>query len=146
MYWLSDLTTNNTLNVQSMFPCTTLEKDNLELWFNLDDKTRLKENSFVWIYLYPGMVSLVYVPLNPIIVITDTQIMRLSTNVDLPQNIIAWGLHIISGYGNSIVLDSRLGEQRFREIQRQEILNYREMIRVPNKYKLPLHSFVNKII
>ena len=146
MYWLSDLTTNNTLNVQNMFPCTTLEKDNLELWFNLDDKTRLKENSFVWIYLYPGMVSLVYVPLNPIIVITDTQIMRLSTNVDLPQNIIAWGLHIISGYGNSIVLDSRLGEQRFREIQSQEVLNYREMIRVPNKYKLPLHSFVNKII
>lgn len=147
MYWLSDLTTNNTQNIQNIFPTVTLEQDNADWWFNLDDKIRLKGNSFTWIYLYPGLVSFVYIPLNPIIVITDThQFNRQSIASKIPQNTLNWGIHIISGNGISIILDSELGKQRFREVQYQELLTYREMIRVPKRYRLPLHLFVDKAI
>lgn len=145
MYWLRDLTTNNMQNIENMFPMVTLEEDDPERWINFDELDGLE---YVWMYLYPGLVSLVYIPSS---YVTEFDGGRVWFHQDMNKTVIhsstsAWGIKLVTGYGITVILDEGFYEKRFARPTLQELIRYQSMIACPARYEKPIHRFLRKVI
>lgn len=141
-YWLNDLTPNNMQNISNMFPQVTLEKDDVERWVHMKD---VKCDTYMWMYLYPGRVSLVYIPKRPII-FYDSDFGCCDDIALIPNTSSFWGLRIITGYGTNVIIDNSLESKLFVPTELYELMRYKDMVNCPKKYEKPLHHFIKKAI
>ena len=145
MYWLRDLTTNNMQNIENMFPMVTLEEDDPERWINFDELDGLE---YVWMYLYPGLVSLVYIPSSYVTEFNGGRVWfhRERNKTVIHSSTSAWGIKLVTGYGITVILDEGFYEKRFARPNLQELIRYQSMIACPARYEQPIHRFLRKLI
>ena len=145
MFWLRDLSTDNMQNIENMFPMVTLEHDDPERWVDFDELNGLE---YVWLYLYPGLVSLVYIPSSYVTEFDGGRVWfyRENNKVIIHSSTSAWGIKMVTGHGNIVILDELLYEKRFAYPTLEEIVWYKAMIDCPTRYQKPIHRFVNKIL
>lgn len=143
-YWLRDLSEENFLNVETLFPLYSIPDFESERWL---DFSELDERQFCWVRLYDTIVSLVFVP-TAYVTQFDGQRPWFFRDEDsrLRMTTVSWGMKLVSGNGPVVMLDEQLHERRFAIPTLEELLEYQDMVRCPAKYQKPLHRFLKKAI
>lgn len=144
MYWLKDLSEDNLWNVTAIFPVTTLENDNPDRWLDFDE---LDGYEFDWLYLYPGAVSLVYVPSSYVSYFESNDVSFYTDDANVTHiTRERSAMKLVSGNGQVIMLNELLFRKRFSRPTLEELLSYQAMIACPKKYERPIHRFLKKAI
>ena len=132
------------MNVITLFPTITLEEDHEDRWIDFDE---LDGRDFVWMYLYPNAVSLVYVP-SAYVSYFESDDVRFYKDESNKTHFIREksAMKIVSGYGHVVMLNEKLYQKRFALPTLKELLAYQSMIKCPRKYEQPIHRFLKKAI
>ena len=142
-YYLREISDDNFSDIYTLFPMTSMQISGE--WDNYD---MLDEHIYAWLYLYPGAVSLVYVPSAYPSFFDGGKIYHWKEE---GSSIIQFsseeqGIKLVTGYGNVIYMDEQVGVGRFTIPTKEELERYYALIQKPEKYQIPLHRFIQKAL